>query len=69
MINMDCLTKPKFLLNQKVRFIGGKGKIKSIQRQNNSWNYTIEMNMGAEPDFGRVGAETTVVLEERDIRA
>lgn len=60
--------KPKFTPHQTVGFIGGMGKIKSIQQQDRRWVYTIEMNMGAEPDFGRVGAETTIVLAEQDIR-
>ena len=59
--------KPKFHRHQKVRFVGGTGKIKSIQQQAICWTYNIEMNMGVEPDFGRVGAETTIVLEEQDI--
>lgn len=68
MMNINCLNKPKFHSHQTVRFIGGEGKIKSIQRQYNRWTYTIEMSMGAKPNFGRVGAETTIILEEQDIR-
>jgi hypothetical protein len=44
------------------------GKIKSLQQQDSRWVYTIEMSMGAEPDFGRVGAETTIILAEQDLR-
>ncbi len=58
---------PKFHCHQTVRFLGGIGKIKSIQQQAICWTYNIEMSMGVEPDFGRVGAETTIVLEEQDI--
>jgi hypothetical protein len=61
------LSKPKFAPNQTVRFIGGVGRIKSIQQQDSRWVYNIEMSLGAEPDFGRVGAETTIVLVEQDI--
>lgn len=64
---MYCLSKPKFNCHQTVSFIGGVGKIKKIQRQYSHWTYTIEMSMGAKPDFGRIGAETTIVLEEQDI--
>ena len=67
-MNINYLNRHKFNLEQTVRFIGGIGKIKSIQRQDNIWTYTIEMKMGDKPDFGRVGAETTIVLEEQDIR-
>jgi hypothetical protein len=68
-MSINCLlTKPTFAPNQTVRFIGGMGKIKSIQQQDSRWVYTIEMSMGAEPDFGRLGAETAIVLAEQDIR-
>ncbi|MGL5834641.1 MAG: hypothetical protein ACRC1Z_15605 [Waterburya sp.] len=67
-MSINLLTKPKFVPNQTVRFIGGMGKITSIQPQDSRWVYTIEMSMGAEPDFGRVGAETTIVLAEQDVR-
>lgn len=67
-MNMNCLNRPKFYHHQTVSFIGGVGKIKNIQLQDSCWTYTIEMSMGVKPDFGRVGAETTIVLEEQDIR-
>ncbi|PSB10898.1 hypothetical protein C7B62_07665 [Pleurocapsa sp. CCALA 161] len=67
-MSINLLTKPKFAPNQTVCFIGGIGKIKSIQQQDSRWVYTIEMSMGVEPDFGRVGAKTTIVLAEQDIR-
>lgn len=64
---MSCLNKPKFYHHQTVSFIGGVGKINKIQPQNSRWTYTIEMSMGVKPNFGRVGAETTILLEEQDI--
>lgn len=67
-MNTDCLSQPKFEPNQIVSFVGGKGKIKSRQPQINQWTYTVEMIMNSEPDFGRVGTETTILLEETDIR-
>lgn len=67
-MSINLLTRPKFAPNQIVRFIGGMGKIRTIQQQDSRWVYTIEMSMGVEPDFGRVGAETTIVLAEQDIR-
>lgn len=67
-MSINCLDKPKFHLDQTVRFIGGIGSIENIQRQDNIWTYTIKMSMGEKPDFGRVGSETTILLEEQDIR-
>lgn len=58
---------PKFVSHQRVKFIGGEGVVKKLQHQSASWNYVIEMEMGIEPDFGRVGAETVVVLDEAEI--
>lgn len=60
---------PRFDRHQTVRFFGGTGKIKSIHKQDIGWTYHVEMSLGVEPDFGRVGTETTVVLEEQDILA
>lgn len=67
-MNINCIDRPKFDRNQTVQFIGGVGEIKNIHKQDNRWTYTIKMRMGEKPDFGRVGAETTIVLEEQDIR-
>ncbi len=58
---------PQFHCHQTVRFVGGTGKIKSVQQQAICWAYHVEMSMGVEPDFGRVGAETTIVLEEQEL--
>ncbi|AFZ35544.1 hypothetical protein Sta7437_1992 [Stanieria cyanosphaera PCC 7437] len=63
----NCLNKPKFEQEQNVSFLGGTGTIKSRHQEANMWTYTVEMSMGLEPDFGRVGAETTIVLDEREI--
>jgi hypothetical protein len=64
---INCLSKPKFDREQTVSFLGGTGTIKSRHQEANMWTYTVEMSMGLEPDFGRVGAETTIVLDEIDI--
>jgi hypothetical protein len=50
-----------------VRFLGGVGKIKSFRPESNTWTYAVKREMGAEPDFGRIGAETTIRLHEDDI--
>jgi len=60
-------THPKWGNDLMVRFLGGVGKIKSFRPESNSWSYAVEMDMGPEPDFGRVGAETTIILYEDDI--
>lgn len=60
---------PQFDRHQTVSFFGGIGTIKSIQKQALGWAYHVEMSLGEEPDFGRIGAETTVVLEEHDLRS
>ncbi len=60
---------PQFDCHQIVYFCGGAGKIKSIQKQAICWTYHVEMSLGVEPDFGRLGAETTIVLEEQEILA
>ena len=59
---------PQFYRHQTVLFLGRIGEIKSIQPQAIGWAEHVEMGMGAEPDFGRVGAETTIVVEEQELR-
>jgi hypothetical protein len=60
-------THPKWGNELNVRFIGGEGKITSFRPESNTWAYAVEMEMGAEPDFGRIGAQTTILLHEDDI--
>lgn len=50
-----------------VQFIGGQGKVKSYRPESGSWQYLVEMEMGPEPDMGRIGYETTIVLLESDL--
>jgi hypothetical protein len=59
--------QPKWSTNLNVRFLGGVGKIKSFHSESNTWTYAIEMEMGAEADFGRIGAQTTILLHEDNI--
>lgn len=61
------MTKPKFSRNQVVCFVGGSGKIKNYQSHAGEWFYAIQMDMGPEPEMGRVGYETTILLDEIDI--
>jgi hypothetical protein len=58
---------PQFRQGQQVRFIGGAGTIKSLRPDAGSWTYQVEMEMGPEPEMGRIGYETTIVLAEADM--
>lgn len=58
---------PQFREGQQVRFIGGVGTIRSLRPAADSWMYQVEMEMGPEPDTGRIGYETTIVLAEIDV--
>ncbi|MFW6295832.1 MAG: hypothetical protein ACOC04_01445 [Halothece sp.] len=59
---------PIFTKNQIVSFIGGVGKITNLQPTTyQTWLYEIEMALGKEPEFGRIGNETKLILEEIDI--
>ncbi|MEH1963786.1 MAG: hypothetical protein V7L05_28905 [Nostoc sp.] len=58
---------PKFRNAQWVSFIGGEGIVRSYTPEYGRWMYLIEMALGQEPDFGRVGAETMILLTEADL--
>lgn len=58
---------PKFRLTQRVGFVGGEGIVRSYKPDAGTWVYLIEMPLGLAPDFGRVGAETMVCLNEADL--
>ncbi|MBD2778446.1 hypothetical protein [Iningainema tapete] len=66
-MNTKLIMPPKFNVNQFVSFIGGAGTILYYQPDSNTWKYAVEMPKGPEPDIGRVGAETTILLHEVDI--
>lgn len=59
---------PKFSRGRRVQFIGGNGKIKHYKSAAGTWSYTVEMDMGKPPEMGRIGFETTVLLDEADIQ-
>lgn len=63
---MDVLAIPRFHREQKVNFVGGTGKIKNYQLEAKSWMYLVEMDLGPEPEMGRVGYETMIWLPEAD---
>ncbi len=59
---------PKFRNTQWVSFVGGEGIVRSYKPESGTWTYLIEMALGLEPDFGRVGAESMILLTEADLR-
>ncbi|MFN6516283.1 MAG: hypothetical protein RMY29_017525 [Nostoc sp. CreGUA01] len=61
------IARPKFCKEQKVEFIGGLGTIIQCCRNSGHWSYLVQMEMGAEPEMGRIGCETTILLFETDI--
>lgn len=61
--------------NRRVSFVGGEGIVRSSSFEGGTWRYLVEMPQGREPDFcvrrsanGRAGAETMVLLNERELR-
>lgn len=63
------LTAHIFNHGQLVKFIGGEGIIKSFKFEDRNWTYLVEMPLGIEPAFGRMGAETMIRIEETELRA
>ncbi len=57
----------RFQYAQWVRFTGGEGIIRNFRFEAGNWEYFIEMPLGLEPDFGRAGAETMVLLNETEL--
>ncbi len=50
-----------------MRFLGGMGNIKIFHSKSNTWADLVEMEMGAKPDFGTIGTQTTILLPGDDI--
>jgi hypothetical protein len=63
------MREPKFHHKQRVRFIGGEGVVQNYESEFGGWTYLVEMALGPEPDFGRIGAETMVLLNETELHA
>ena len=68
-MSKSVMSMPKFRPDQFVRFIGGEGRVKACHQNSGNWSYMVEMEMGPEPEMGRVGQETTIVLAESDLNA
>lgn len=60
---------PSFQPGQRVSFMGGEGIVRSYRSETKTWSYLVEMALGPEPIFGRVGAEAMVLLDEEDLSA
>jgi hypothetical protein len=61
--------KQTFERAQRVLFAGGEGIVRNFKFEAKHWTYLVEMPLGQEPEFGRVGAETMVLLSETELRA
>jgi len=59
----------RFQPAQRVRFVGGEGIVRNLKLETGTWKYLVEIPLGDEPSFGRVGAETMVLLSETELRA
>ncbi len=68
-MNEVCTDVPKFRHKQQVKFSGGEGVIRNYKSEFGGWTYLVEMTLGLEPDFGRIGPETSVLLNEEDLCA
>jgi hypothetical protein len=66
-VNNQLIVPPKFNRHEVVRFLGGVGTILYYQPDSHTWRYAVEMAKGPEPDMGRIGPETTILLHEEDI--
>jgi hypothetical protein len=64
---ITCMPKPKFLTKHLVSFAGGQGVVRSATWEFDKWTYLVEMALGAAPEFGRIGAETMVLLDETEL--
>lgn len=65
---MNTLPNPKFHQYQLVSFVGGVGIILSSRPDAGTWAYAVEMEKGPKPSMGRIGAETTILMHEADIK-
>ena len=68
-MTVNLIKLPNFRRSQRVSFVGGEGIVRSHKHEGGSWHYVVEMELGTKPNFGRIGAETMVLLNETDLRA
>ncbi len=60
-------TPPKFRQAQEVNFLGGNGTIIFCQPDAGNWLYGVEMPVTIEPELGRVGYETVILVPEFEL--
>ncbi|MBE9169666.1 hypothetical protein IQ238_19775 [Pleurocapsales cyanobacterium LEGE 06147] len=65
---ISLVTAPKFHKDQQVTFIGGSGKIEDCFLDSGTWVYLVKMELDTEPEMGRIGYETTLLLHQTEIR-
>lgn len=59
-----------FHRHQQVSFVGGEGIVRSFKYEGGTWKYLVEMPLAPiMPKFGRIGAETIVLLDEVELDA
>lgn len=58
---------PRFDKNQLVSFTGGIGRIRNYHLELGAWMYLVEMELGPEPETGRIGYETMILLPEIEL--
>ncbi len=63
----NVITIPRFGKAQRVSFVGGVGVTLYFWPDSGTWTYAVQMEMGPEPEMGRIGSETTILLNEADI--
>jgi hypothetical protein len=68
-MSVSCALKPKFGNEHPVRFAGGEGIVRGASWEFGRWTYLVEMALGIEPEFGRIGPEAIVLLDEADLYA
>jgi hypothetical protein len=66
-MTVALLDTPKFCREQAVWFFGGTGVVCNYQHKAGTWTYLIKMDLEPDSAFGRIGAETMVLLSEVDL--
>ena len=69
-MTIKLIEAPSFSRERQVSFVGGEGIIRSFKYENGTWKYLVEMPLDPLiPEFGRIGAETIVLLDEIELAA
>lgn len=64
------IKRPNFSCDRQVSFGGGEGIICGFKYEDGTWKYLVEMPLDPlMPEFGRIGAETIVLLDETELAA